>query len=47
MVRPRVDGAGGEWLRRIALADDLEPAEPALALNYWQAVDEAPKLLIT
>jgi len=22
------DGAGGEWLKRIALADDLEPAAP-------------------
>jgi hypothetical protein len=44
MVRHHVDGAGGEWLRRIALADDREPAAPALVLNYWQAVDESRKL---
>ena len=38
------DGAGGEWLKRIALADDLEPAAPPHVLNYWQALDTARKL---
>src|SRR5262245_7254852 len=38
------DGAGGEWLKRIALADDLEPAAPPQVLTYWQAMEVARKL---
>jgi integrase len=38
------DGHGREWLKKLALSDDLEPAAPPLILTYWQAVDEARKL---
>jgi integrase len=38
------DGHGGEWLKRIAISDDLEPATPPLVLDYWQALDAARKL---
>jgi integrase len=38
------DGHGGEWLKRIAISDDLEPAAPPLVLDYWQALDAARKL---
>jgi integrase len=40
----RVTGAAGRWLKRIALADDLEPAAPPAVLTYWQAVEAARKL---
>src|SRR5262249_28220671 len=39
----RVTGSG-EWVKRIALADDLEPSNGRDVLSYWQAVDEARKL---
>jgi integrase len=35
---------GVEWIKRIGLADDLEPAAPPLVLSFWQAQDEARKL---
>ena len=35
------DGFGGEWLKRIGLADDLEPAAPPHVLSYWQAQEAA------
>ena len=38
------DGHGGEWLKKIGIADDLEPASPPLVLDCWQAVDVARKL---
>jgi integrase len=38
------DGHGHEWLKRIALADDLEPAAPPAVLTYWQALEAARKL---
>jgi integrase len=38
------DGHGHEWLKRIALADDLEPAAPPSVLSYWQALETARKL---
>jgi integrase len=38
------DGHGGEWLKKIAVADDLEPAAPPHVLSYWQALDMARKL---
>ena len=38
------DGFGGEWLKRIGLADDLEPATPPHVLSYWQAQEVARKL---
>jgi integrase len=37
----RVADSGAEWIKRVALADDLEPAAPPAVLNYWQAVDAA------
>lgn len=36
------DGKG--WEKRIALADDLEPARPPLVIGYWQALAEVQKL---
>jgi len=38
------DGFGGEWLKKIGLADDLEPAAPPHVLSYWQAQEAARKL---
>src|SRR6516162_1323796 len=38
------DGFGREWLKRIGLADDLEPATPPHVLSYWQAQEVARKL---
>ena len=38
------DGFGGEWLKRIGLADDLEPAAPPHVLSYWQVQEVARKL---
>ena len=35
------DGAGGNWLKRIAIADDHEEANGATVLTYWEAVDRA------
>jgi len=40
----RVADGGAEWIKRIALADDLEPASPPAVLNYWKAIDQARAL---
>src|SRR5215472_872990 len=40
----RVADSGTEWIKRIALADDLEAASPPAVLNYWRAVDAARAL---
>src|SRR5262245_17615879 len=40
----RVADGGAEWIKKLALADDLEPATPPGVLNYWQAVDAARAL---
>jgi integrase len=40
----RVADSGAEWIKRVAVADDLEPASPPAVLNYWQAVDQARAL---
>ena len=39
------DGAGGEWLKKIAVADDYEAADGKRVLSYDQAVAEARKLV--
>jgi len=33
--------AGADWIKRLALADDLEPADGRAVLTYWQAIDLA------
>jgi integrase len=38
------DGHGSDWIKRIGLADDQEPADDAAVLNYWQAQDRARAL---
>jgi integrase len=40
----RVTGNGGQWIKRLALADDLEPAAPPAVLSYWQALEAARAL---
>ena len=35
---------GAEWIKRIGLADDLEPADGKQVLTYWQAIDMARAL---
>jgi integrase len=40
----RVADGGTEWIKRIAVADDLEAASPPAVLNYWQAIDAARAL---
>jgi integrase len=40
----RVADGGAEWIKRVAVADDLEPASPPAVLTYWQAVDQARAL---
>ena len=35
---------GADWIKRIGLADDLEPADGKLVLTYWQAIDVARAL---
>jgi integrase len=40
----RVADSGVEWIKKIAVADDLESAAPPSVLNYWQAVDAARAL---
>ena len=32
---------GADWIKRIGLADDLEPADGRHVLTYWQAIDVA------
>jgi len=40
----RVADGGAEWIKRIALADDLEGASPPHVLSFWQALDTARAL---
>src|SRR5262249_1398751 len=40
----RVADSGAEWIKKIALADDLEVASPPYVLSYWQALDAARAL---
>ena len=40
----RVADSGAEWIKKIALADDLEAASPPHVLSYWQAIDQARAL---
>src|SRR6516164_5207999 len=40
----RVADSGAEWIKKIALADDLEVASPPHVLSYWQALDTARPL---
>src|SRR5437868_12084369 len=42
--RARVAEGGAEWIKKIALADDLEGASPPHVLSYWQALDTARAL---
>ena len=34
---------GADWIKRLSLADDLEPADGAHVLTFWQAIDAARK----
>jgi integrase len=36
---------GAEWIKRLALADDHEPADGEAVLSYWQAIDRARALV--
>jgi len=40
----RRTGQGSDWIKRIGLADDLEPADGKHVLTYWQAIDMARAL---
>jgi hypothetical protein len=40
----RCIGQGADWIKKIALADDLEPADGKHVLTYWQAIDVARAL---
>jgi hypothetical protein len=40
----RVADSGAEWIKKIALADDLEGASPPHVLSYWEALDAARAL---
>ena len=40
----RCTGQGADWIKRIGLADDLEPADGKHVLTYWQAIDTARAL---
>ena len=40
----RVADSGAEWLKKIGIADDLEPAAPPAVLSYWQAIEAARRL---
>src|SRR5262245_38092940 len=37
------DGHGADWIKRLGLADDYEPADGAAVLSYWQALEAARK----
>src|SRR5262249_45088864 len=41
---PPGTGQGADWIKRIGLADDLEPADGKHVLTYWQAIDMARAL---
>ena len=36
---------GADWIKRIGLTDDLEPADGRHVLTYWQAIDVARALV--
>jgi integrase len=38
------DGRGGNWTKRIAIADDHEEADASAVLTFWQAQDRAREL---
>lgn len=38
------DGHGADWIKRLALTDDYEPADGSNVLTYWQAIDAARAL---
>jgi hypothetical protein len=38
------DGKGGNWTKRVAIADDHEEADGENVLTWWQAQDKARKL---
>lgn len=38
------DGKGGNWTKRVGLADDFEVADGEHILTWWQATDKARKL---
>ena len=40
----RVTGPGIDWVKRIGLADDHEPADGRSVMSFWQAQDAARKL---
>lgn len=35
------DGHGADWIKRLALADDYEPADGRAVMSYWEALDAA------
>ena len=35
------DGHGGNWTKRVGLADDHEPSDNANVFDWWEAVEEA------
>ena len=35
------DGRGGNWTKRVGLADDFEAADGEHVLDFWQATDKA------
>jgi hypothetical protein len=43
----RVTGNGGQWVKRLAIADDYEKAAPPNVLSYWQALEAARTLART
>jgi integrase len=40
----RVTGPGIDWIKRIGLADDHEPADGRAVMSFWEAQDAARKL---
>jgi integrase len=40
----RRTGQGVDWIKRVGLSDDLEPADGKHVLSYWQAIDVARAL---
>jgi hypothetical protein len=40
----RVTGPGIDWIKKVGLADDFEPADGRAVLTYWQAQETARKL---
>ena len=38
------DGAGGNWLKQFATADDFESSNGSSVIDFWQAQDKAREL---